>query len=507
MESLPQSIRQDKGKSRAVDPQPEDEEMVDVDGSFVGGAPTQRELDGVSSFIGSVQSSLYLLCTDFPPKDRPATVDDILCLGATIRLSHQEMADRIVAGLRPQQTQVHDAQHETPGDTDNEGDDETAGPTVNLGKKKRKGRGSRPPWENRLSVCIVPTFHDPDFLLINTQEKIRAHMERLIPDADWMVDTVPGFEANHFDPLIGPCCHPSRFRLHLEGTTCNPWNRSAMEVFVEDFLTHHPDYPKGVDSVRDMVLLKTRATITSMIKEYRKLKLGPNELDQLQLRKNSAERKRGVSLLCHLWRNRTYNSFQLFTRRLNLTYFYPSLTSSRALLEELGVSGMSSDEEVQVDSRKEYHIRVPSWRSEDVSAWLRVFDILYTKARLAGILGDQRGALPRARVGSETRSTNPRFVTRLPKNAYDEWWIGQLVDYKNILRPRAPAEYYHTATTLQYFEFSLSVVICFLILLQACLWYDWTVVRNRVVFVATCCLIFITGTHLLCIPAFTCLKF
>ena len=120
-------------------------------------------------------------------------------------------------------------------------------------------------------------------------------MERIIPDADWMEDTVSEIDANNFDPLIGPCCDADNFRLHLEGTTCDAWNRSATEVFVEDFLARHPEYPREVDSVRDTVFLKTRATITSMIKEYRKLKREPNELNELQLRKNLTERKRGVS--------------------------------------------------------------------------------------------------------------------------------------------------------------------------------------------------------------------
>jgi len=90
-------------------------------------------------------------------KDRLATVDDILRLGATIRLSHVEMADKIIAGLRSQPPKSNEVRPEAPGDTDNEGDSEGVGPTVNLGKKKRKGRGSRPPWENRLSVCASPT--------------------------------------------------------------------------------------------------------------------------------------------------------------------------------------------------------------------------------------------------------------------------------------------------------------------------------------------------------------
>ena len=211
-----------------------------------------------------------------------------------------EMADKIIVGLRPQHPQPNEIRPDDPGDAGNEGDSEGTGPRVNLGKKNRKGRGSRPPWENRLSVGVIPIGPRPGFSLIVVQEKIRSHMQNIIPDEDWMGDTVTELEANNFNPLIRPCCDANHFRLHLEGTTCDPWNRSAADVFVEDFLAHHPEYPKEVDSVYDTVVLKTRATITSMIKEYRKLKLGPNKLDELQLRKNCIERKRSVSELCRL---------------------------------------------------------------------------------------------------------------------------------------------------------------------------------------------------------------
>ena len=159
---------------------------------------------------------------------------------------------------------------------------------------------------------------------------------------------------------------------------------------------------------------------------------------------------------------------------------------------------MSSDEEVRIDSRKQYHIRVPAWRSQAVTGWLRVFDILYNHARLDGLLGDQRGALPHARVITETKSTNPRIIRRLPENAYDPEWLSELVDYRDILRPLAPAPYYHNEKTLQYFEFILSAVICVLILLQACIWYH-EVVWNYTVLVATCslCLVFIAILYLL----------
>ena len=159
---------------------------------------------------------------------------------------------------------------------------------------------------------------------------------------------------------------------------------------------------------------------------------------------------------------------------------------------------MSSDEEVRINSRKQYHIRVPTWRSEAVTAWLRVFDILYNNARLDGLLGDQRGALPHARVITETKSTNTRIVRRLPENAYDVEWLNELVNYRSVLRPRGPVPYHHTPKTLQYFEFVLSAVIFVLILLQACIWYH-EVVWSYSILVVTCSLylVFITIIYLL----------
>ena len=166
---------------------------------------------------------------------------------------------------------------------------------------------------------------------------------------------------------------------------------------------------------------------------------------------------------------------------MNLTFFYPSLAPHRHLLEQLGVAGMSSDEEEDEEHQamdqgtgnilpvKQYLIRLPQWRSEVTTAWLRVFDILYLRARADCVFGDQRGAFPHARSTSGERSTNPRFVSRLPENAYDERWLRSLVDHRAVLRPQPPAPYHHSPQTLQYFRFIssviISVIICLLILL------------------------------------------
>jgi len=114
-----------------------------------------------------------------------------------------------------------------------------------------------------------------------------------------MENTVTEQEANAFDPTLGQCCDPAHFRVHLEGTTCNTWNKSATSVFAGRFLTAHPEYPSHEQSVRDMVQMKSRAALDSMIREYRKSNTPRTEpeLREEQKRKNRQERKRKVGTI------------------------------------------------------------------------------------------------------------------------------------------------------------------------------------------------------------------
>lgn len=122
-------------------------------------------------------------------------------------------------------------------------------------------------------------------------------MEKLITTTNLMENTVTEQEATAFNPDLGPCCDPVNFRVHLEGTTCNAWNRSAIDVFVNHFLATHTDYPSQEEPVRDMVRMKARAALDSMIRRYRKSKIPRtnDQLEELRLQKNSQERKRKVS--------------------------------------------------------------------------------------------------------------------------------------------------------------------------------------------------------------------
>lgn len=134
-----------------------------------------------------------------------------------------------------------------------------------------------------------------------------------------------------------------------------------------------------------------------------------------------------------------------------MTWFYPLLQNQRPLLDELGPDGMSSDEERAGGATKEYSIFIPAWRATVVTAWLRVFDILYVRARRDGVFKDHRGAFPRTRVIEENAqvSTSTRFVPGLPLNAYHEDWLRRQVNVRNVVRPGPLVDYYHDPRVIE----------------------------------------------------------
>lgn len=96
----------------------------------------------------------------------------------------------------------------------------------------------------------------------------------------------------------------------------------------------------------------------------------------------------------------------------------------------------------------QYDILEPVWRSTAVTAWLRIFDALYMRARTNGLYGDQRGSACRARVGSVKRGTS-KFVPGLPINAYDNEWLNSQAYPEDTIRPGPPMPYLHHAKTIE----------------------------------------------------------
>lgn len=268
---------------------------------------------------------------------------------------------------------------------------------------------------------------------------------------DALVNMVSLDDSLDFNPERGECCTAANFRINLGGTPCDVWNKSATRIFVNDFLREHPDYPSNNQVVRMMVQKKTSAAIKSLIQEYRRKDIqGPSKLAAQKLR-NRRERKRTVCApILDRFSLLLTNSYQLYHRRRDISFFYPGLESQRPKLEQLGVAGMSSDEEeTNGDGIKQYRILAPQWRSSLVGGWLHYFDSLYNRARRDGAFTTDRGSAPRIRLNARKRSKNKKFVAGLPLNAYSESWLDQQVDIDNVVQPGPEVSWMHEPTIVE----------------------------------------------------------
>ena len=96
-----------------------------------------------------------------------------------------------------------------------------------------------------------------------------------------------------------------------------------------------------------------------------------------------------------------------------------------------------------------FDVLEPPWRSQNVTAWLRIFDALYTRARREGLYGDQRGSVTRLRVDGVKRSTSEKFVPRLPINAYDKEWFSHQRYTEDTVQPGPQVVYTHDPKTIR----------------------------------------------------------
>ena len=102
----------------------------------------------------------------------------------------------------------------------------------------------------------------------------------------------------------------------------------------------------------------------------------------------------------------------------NLYTFIPHLT-------QMGKEGMSDDEDAHEDGMRVYESGIPHWRSDEITIYLRILDLLHlsTKFDLFGTAAP--GNWPRVRVPSQ-RVVEKRPVGRLPKNFYNQAWLQTL---------------------------------------------------------------------------------
>ena len=129
------------------------------------------------------------------------------------------------------------------------------------------------------------------------------------------------------------------------------------------------------------------------------------------------------------------------------------------MLDDLGIDGMSSDEEERFEEGVQYRILMPKWRSPTLTPWLRQFDDIYLYYRHEKNSLDMRGTFPRRRLPSPFWSSSRKFVAGLPFNAYRTEWLEEQLDIPNIVHPVPPITYSHDPALSQQVSFSFTLFL------------------------------------------------
>ncbi|KAI6110100.1 hypothetical protein F5141DRAFT_993875, partial [Pisolithus sp. B1] len=207
-----------------------------------------------------------------------------------------------------------------------------------------------------------------------------------------------------YKPALGPSCTSGRFRVDLSGMPSTDWNKSAAHVFVQSFCDAYTDCAK---SSKDICMARERHF---------------NRLHQIY--QDHQERARLAQVeLARIAAGHPADPGNVKTSSETLHQTHrcqerKSHVSARAI-EELGVSGMSSDDSDHESSRgaARYTIVSKDWRSSEVMELLRLLDALHLRLRYRNSWNATSGAWPHLRLISHKSSTRAA-VKGLLRNFY-----------------------------------------------------------------------------------------
>ncbi|KAJ3770266.1 hypothetical protein FB446DRAFT_790631 [Lentinula raphanica] len=254
---------------------------------------------------------------------------------------------------------------------------------------------------------------------LREKDLMRKWFNEVMGSRDLYANEVSQDEADVFaakfkkNPLARPCT-VQNFRYWIAGTPKSAWNKGASYVFVdileEKQLITKPDHDTR-DRIREAFFVRLK-TLHGIWLDKQKMDDGDNNYSQPLLSKR---------------RQRKYN---LFHRRREVILIIPELKGYLEDFDQLGVGGMSSDEE---DSEMEegtlrYRIKEPYWRGHQLTQWLRLLDCVHLESRCSvdsegNLFGFTRGAAPRLRVAANDRTSKGAYVAGLPVNFYDAEWL------------------------------------------------------------------------------------
>ncbi|KAK0468966.1 hypothetical protein IW261DRAFT_1345683 [Armillaria novae-zelandiae] len=207
-----------------------------------------------------------------------------------------------------------------------------------------------------------------------------------------------------------PACGLDQFSVFFQGPPASAWNKSAARVLTQHIMRNIYNYTDDDYSNRSIIEAACLSHIRSMCANYRARLKPPMVQMQKQRDGNKASRKTSASIF-------------LIISKME---YEPRLACLNGgihgeALDLLGPEAMSSDEEAQQDLHTVYKIRMPYWRSDSVTAWLRSFDHFHNQRRISNAAGASLRIIPHAE--EEQVNKTAQYKRRLPRNAYNPTWL------------------------------------------------------------------------------------
>ncbi|KAJ3901583.1 hypothetical protein F5879DRAFT_782812, partial [Lentinula edodes] len=210
-------------------------------------------------------------------------------------------------------------------------------------------------------------------------------------------------------------CTVDNFRYWIAGVPKSAWNKGASYVFV-DIL------------VKKRLITKPNIKARDALREAFFVRLKTLRGIWLEKQKMLEDKKLPHAVFAKRWQRKNTTFAKLFQRRRNVILAVPALEPYLEDFDELGVAGMSSDEEEpdMDEASMCYNIKEPCWRSQQLKNWVRLLDYCHLEGRSSfegPQFGFTRGAAPRLRMDNNDKSSKSRYVVGLPANFYDAEWL------------------------------------------------------------------------------------
>ncbi|KAJ3898113.1 hypothetical protein F5879DRAFT_927309 [Lentinula edodes] len=277
-------------------------------------------------------------------------------------------------------------------DQDNEGDNEADVAYVfSYAKKKRvpcSGEIKRRPVEE-----------------LRSKELIRMWLDKIMKGQDQTKNTVTQQEADKFakvfkkNPLSRPCTMEN-FRYWIAGGPKSAWNKGAyvfVEILEKQKLITKPNV-EDRDGLREAFLVRLKFLHKYWLED-----------------KKMAEDSNDSCLSTGRWQRKSTTLNKLFHQRREVILTFESLHPYLKVFDELGVTGMSSDEEDPGMSkpRVQYLVKGTKWRAALVKNFVQPIDYVHLEGRCSAD-GEKfsftRGSPPCLCVDNNDRSSNSKYV-------------------------------------------------------------------------------------------------